>query len=175
MASLTDSHSVLTYLQPAATLENLARLASKPGVQSTLILSKVDGSIIRSTGLLAVSTSLDTASPSISNTPNGNSFEETVDGSSSEGQFAVDTETKSMGNTAEDFAQMVFQFVASARNFTEGMDGSDEVKLLRLRTRKHEIVIVPGKLVLDIQMTAQAYDTADLKFLLVVVHDTPPA
>lgn len=34
----------------------------------------------------------------------------------------------------------------------------DEVRLLRLRTRKQEIVIVP-----------------DSKYLLIVVHDTPPA
>ena len=40
---------------------------------------------------------------------------------------------------------MVFGFVAGAKAFTEGMDKSDEVRLLRLRTRKNEIVIVPGK------------------------------
>ena len=40
---------------------------------------------------------------------------------------------------------MVFTFVAGAREFTEGMDDADEVKLLRLRTRKNEIVIVPGQ------------------------------
>ena len=48
------------------------------------------------------------------------------------------------GNSAEDIARMVFAFVAGAKIFTEGMDKSDEVKLLRLRTRKNEIVIVPG-------------------------------
>lgn len=47
-------------------------------------------------------------------------------------------------NSAEVIAQMVFGFVAGAKAFTEGMDKSDEVKLLRLRTRKNEIVIVPG-------------------------------
>ena len=36
--------------------------------------------------------------------------------------------------------------------------GQDEVKLLRLRTKKQELVIVP-----------------DPKYLLIVVHDTPPA
>ena len=48
-------------------------------------------------------------------------------------------------NTAEDIARMVFAFAAEAKTFTEGIDESDEVKLLRLRTRKNEIVIVPGK------------------------------
>lgn len=40
---------------------------------------------------------------------------------------------------------MVFAFLAASKAFTEGMDKSDEVKLLRLRTRKNEIVIVPGQ------------------------------
>ena len=40
---------------------------------------------------------------------------------------------------------MVFAFVAGAKAFTEGMDKSDEVRLLRLRTRRNEIVIVPGR------------------------------
>ena len=48
------------------------------------------------------------------------------------------------GNSAEDIARMVFAFVAGATVVAEGMDKSDEVKLLRLRTRKNEIVIVPG-------------------------------
>jgi len=34
----------------------------------------------------------------------------------------------------------------------------DDVKLLRLRTKKHELVIVP-----------------DAKYIFIVVHDTPPA
>ena len=49
------------------------------------------------------------------------------------------------GNSAEDMARMVFAFTTEAKALTEGMDKSDEVKLLRLRTRKNEIVIVPGK------------------------------
>ena len=48
------------------------------------------------------------------------------------------------GSSAEAIARMVFAFVAAANGFTEGIDRSDEVKLLRLRTRKNEIVILPG-------------------------------
>ena len=47
-------------------------------------------------------------------------------------------------STAEDIARMVFAFAAEAKAFTKGVDELDEVKLLRLRTRKKEIVIVPG-------------------------------
>ena len=59
--------------------------------------------------------------------------------------YPGNTEDDKKGNTAEDIARMVFAFAAEAKSFTEGMDESDEVKLLRLRTRKNEIVIVPGK------------------------------
>lgn len=60
---------------------------------------------------------------------------------------------------ADDVARLVWNFVKSAGEMTEELNGeSDEVKLLRLRTKKNELVIVP-----------------DAKFLLVVVHDTPPA
>ncbi|KAK4696950.1 dynein light chain roadblock-type, partial [Lecanoromycetidae sp. Uapishka_2] len=142
---------------PAATLENLSRLASKPGVQSTLILSKSDGSIIRSTGLLASSPMKppQTLAVGKGNIQSGSSEPaEAV----SNGSAHPDSSDITKGNTAEEVARMVFEFVAASRTFTETMDKSDEVKLLRLRTRKNEIVIVP-----------------DPKFLLVVIHDTPPA
>ena len=60
-------------------------------------------------------------------------------------EYPGNTEDDKKGNTAEDIAQMVFAFAAEAKTFTEGIDESDELKLLRLRTRKNEIVIVPGK------------------------------
>lgn len=58
--------------------------------------------------------------------------------------YPSSTKDDKKGHKAEDIARMVFAFVAGAKAFTEGMDTSDEVKLLRLRTRKTEIVIVPG-------------------------------
>ena len=132
-------------LQPAATLENLSRLASKPGVQSTLILSNLDGSIIRSTGLLA-SSSLPSSSqePSLGDETDQNGSEENGN-TISETEYTGNDTAVSKGNASEEVARMVFAFVAGAKAFTEGMDKSDEVKLLRLRTRKSEIVIVPGE------------------------------
>lgn len=47
--------------------------------------------------------------------------------------------------SAEHVARMVFNFVAAAKDFAEGMQKGDDAKLLRMRTRKQEIVIVPGK------------------------------
>ncbi len=55
------------------------------------------------------------------------------------------TDRDNKGKNAEEVARMVFSFVSGARDFAEGMDDGDEVKLLRLRTRKNEIVIVPGQ------------------------------
>ena len=58
--------------------------------------------------------------------------------------YPDNTKNDRKNNNAEDIARMVFAFVSGAYAFTEGMDESDEVRLLRLRTRKYEIVIVPG-------------------------------
>lgn len=145
--------------KPAATLENLSRLATKPGVQSTLILSKSDGSIIRSTGLLASSPA---SSPSTQDPPVGNGngqsgSEEAADAIRGRNEYSGNGKVEAKGNTAEEIARMVFAFVAGAKAFTECMDKSDEVKLLRLRTRKNEIVIVPGKV-------ASGYCEPDIDF-----------
>ena len=52
---------------------------------------------------------------------------------------------KNKAQNVEEVARMVFTFMSGAREFAEGMNEGDEVKLLRLRTRKNEIVIVPGQ------------------------------
>ena len=76
----------------------------------------------------------------------------------------------------EQMASVVWNFVRSAAGLVQGLDVEvifiscaminyrsnmscqDEVKLLRLRTKKYELVIVP-----------------DSKYLLVVIHETPSA
>ncbi len=168
----------IVFTQPASTLENLSRLASKPGVQSTLILSKADGSIIRSTGLLASSAlSSDLQDPALGNGTGYNGDPSTPAKNGAE----VNSEAGKKGKTAEDVARMVFAFVSGAKNFAEGMDQADEVKLLRMRTRKNETVIVPGKrspcfwLSRLPRWDSKLTCLVDPKFLLVVIHDTPPA
>ena len=104
----------------------LARLSQRPGVQSTLILSRETGAIIRSTGLI---TAEDIAEEGDS-VPNG----------------TTDAEGKKKKGTrsAEDVGRLVWNFVKSAGEMTEDLNGeSDEVRLLRLRTKKNELVIVP--------------------------------
>lgn len=131
---------MLNYAQPASTLDNLSRLASKPGVQSTLVLSKADGSIIHSSGLLAAS------SPrKLGNGAQDGDVGKPLEPSNVKADYDGITNRNNKGRNAEEVARMVFSFVSGTREFTEGMDDEDEVKLLRLRTRKNEIVIVPGQ------------------------------
>jgi hypothetical protein len=40
---------------------------------------------------------------------------------------------------------MVWNFLGAAGTLVDGLDKDDEVKLLRLRTKKNELVIVPGE------------------------------
>ncbi|KAF7592104.1 hypothetical protein BBP40_000709 [Aspergillus hancockii] len=176
----------------------LSHLTSRPGVQSTFILSRKDGSIIQSTGLLA-SKPVGNSSPTLSQTsPDPEEQPEsttTPTGSSSPPTPSSATipnrHTPYQPSQAEALAAHIFAFVSSASDLslslsrppTENAHGSktesngiqegfgngslredgegessdkedDEVKLLRLRTKKHEIVVVP-----------------DRKYLLCVVHD----
>ncbi|KAL8843674.1 MAG: hypothetical protein Q9176_001882 [Flavoplaca citrina] len=129
--------------KPTSTLENLARLAAKPGVQSTLVLSASDGSIIKSTGLLAetaLSSSPDTSLAREDSNQDDKSLSTSLPSNSINRYEGVEGRTKS----AEHVAKMVFNFVAAAKDFVEGIEKGDDAKLLRLRTRKQEIVIFPA-------------------------------
>ena len=136
--------------QPSPSAETqslLERLSSRPGVQSTLILSRETGAIVRSSGLLTaedISEETDSAATSTTLT-NG-----------AEGDTSA---VKKGTRNSEDVARLIFNFVKGAGTLIEELNGeNDEAKLLRLRTKRNEIVVVP-----------------DAKFLLVVIHDTPPA
>jgi dynein light chain roadblock-type len=134
---------------PSVETENLlARLSQRPGVQSTLILSRDTGAIVRSTGL-GTAEELAETQPTQPAAPNGTY--------ATEGEQA---QPKKKGTReAEAVAALVWNFVKSAGTMIEELNGEhDEAKLLRVRTKKNEMVIVP-----------------DARFLLVVIHDTPPA
>lgn len=107
------------------------RISQKPGVQSTIILSRDNGAIVRTTGLISNSSS---ANPN-STLPASN-------------ETATDTYTNSKKesgiHSAEDVASKVWAFLAAAGSLVEGLYEEDEVKLLRLRTKKNELVIIPG-------------------------------
>ena len=103
----------------------LARLAQRPGVRSTLILARDSGAIVRSSGLI---TPEDIAEDGDAHT----------NGTQSEGK-------KRGTRNAEDVARLVYAFVKSAGSMIEELNGeNDEAKLLRIRTKKNELVVVPG-------------------------------
>ncbi|KAF2206674.1 hypothetical protein CERZMDRAFT_103195 [Cercospora zeae-maydis SCOH1-5] len=130
--------------QPSPSAETealLSRLSQRPGVQGTLILARDTGSIVRSSGLVTdADDAEEEARPPTSN--------------------GADVDVKKRGTRkADEVARLVYKFVQGAGEMIEDLNGEhDEAKLLRVRTKKNEVVIVP-----------------DAKFLLVVIHDTPPA
>ncbi|KAK1758427.1 hypothetical protein QBC47DRAFT_358281 [Echria macrotheca] len=126
--------------------ETLGRLSKKPGVKATLVLDRSSGAILKTSGQVS----------SIRKAKQLGSPLPAQPGAS----FAADPAAGASGQDqgAEELASMVWNFIATAGSLVQELDTEDEVKLLRLRTKKQELVIVP-----------------DAKYLLIVVHDTPPA
>lgn len=123
-------------------LDNLSRLAAKPGIQSTLVLSRNDGSIIKATGSLATDLRDHDSSKLTeeSDEPHRNAggTKENSDLPSGEGP-------KKDPTGAEILAKAVFTFIGGAEELGACVDHEDDIKLLRMRTRNHEIVVVPGE------------------------------
>ena len=120
----------------APALENISRLASRPGVRATLILSRKDGIIIQSTGLQTKSEPAKSqdSSPLADGEQKMASVEDDEYGSS----------RTSSGLNAGEVAKLVFQFVTAASSFSNGVEEGDDVQLLTLRTKKSEFIIIPG-------------------------------
>ncbi|KAI0138099.1 hypothetical protein F4776DRAFT_663236 [Hypoxylon sp. NC0597] len=127
--------------------EALHRLSKKPGVKAWLMLDRINGAVLKTNGQVSLvrparSSNSKTSLPS----PTGGSFSTDVN-------VNTDNETQA----AQELASMVWSFLSTAGTLVDEIDSEDELKLLRLRTKKQELVIVP-----------------EAKYLLVVVHDTPP-
>ncbi|KAL2198692.1 hypothetical protein P885DRAFT_76296 [Corynascus similis CBS 632.67] len=120
--------------------ETLGRLSKKPGVRATIVLDRASGAILKTNGQVG---SIRTTKPS--STPGPGSFSNNEDSGSSANH----------NQGAEEVASMIWNFVSTAGDLVHELDTEDEVKLLRLRTKKQEFVIVP-----------------DAKYLLIVVHET---
>lgn len=157
----------------------LQTLTNRPGVESTLILSRQDGSIIKVTGSLDdesehpenAITSLDTRSPT-------HEIAERLAATSSEdvdvGDGIMPTDVEVGPTRAEKLASDIFLFVSAASFLASSLQSttsskasykngisyrqskdematangrleadSGEVQLLRMRSKKHEIVIFP--------------------------------
>ncbi|KAF4819351.1 Dynein light chain roadblock-type 2 [Colletotrichum tropicale] len=131
---------------PDALDETLSRLSKKPGVKAVVILDRVTGAILRTTGQLSFNASA---------LPSGGSF--SGEGAAAQQQQNGEGEGD-QPQGLEDFAAKVWNWVNASGTLVLDLDTEDELKLLRLRTKKQELFIVP-----------------DPKYLLIVVHDTPPA
>ncbi|TVY89341.1 Dynein light chain roadblock-type 2 [Lachnellula willkommii] len=125
---------------PSNVSDTMARLSGKAGVKATMMLDRSLNTVLQTSGSFSSFRSLDNSRNTASTSAeNGAVKEEGV----------------------EEFAAMIWNFVNSAGGLVHDLDAEDEqddVKLLRLRTKKHELVIVP-----------------DAKYIFIVVHDTPPA
>lgn len=108
----------------------LARLSQRPGVQSTLILSRDTGAIVRSSGLITAEELGEDGSAPTSNGTYANG----------------EGEGKKKGTRrAEEVAALVWRFVRGAGEMAEELNGEgDESKLVRVRTKRNEVVVVPG-------------------------------
>ncbi|KAI1642842.1 uncharacterized protein F4817DRAFT_277700 [Daldinia loculata] len=127
--------------------ESLHRLSKKPGVKAWLMLDRADGTVLKTNGQIsAIRPARYVDRKASLPSPTGGSFSTDVSAS-------TDNETQA----AQELASMVWSFLSTAGSLVDEIDTEDELKLLRLRTKKQELVIVP-----------------EVKYLLVVVHDTPP-
>ncbi|RYP66817.1 hypothetical protein DL771_007615 [Monosporascus sp. 5C6A] len=166
--------------------EALHRLSKKPGVKAWLMLDRSTGAVLKTNGQIASvrparSTTTNSGNDSSNNNNNSNGSSNgnnnpssaatiaavattsaatagitTVAGGSS---FSTDVSANSNNEAqaAQELAALVWGFLSSAGSLVDEVDAEDELKLLRLRTKKQEVVIVP-----------------EHKYLLVVIHDTPP-
>ncbi|KAI1329948.1 hypothetical protein F5Y16DRAFT_60938 [Xylariaceae sp. FL0255] len=130
--------------------EALHRLSKKPGVKAWLMLDRSNGAVLKTNGQIA-------AVRPAKSTPNNSSNNTTT---STGGSFSNDANTSADNETqaAQELASMVWGFLSTAGSLVDEIDPEDELRLLRLRTKKQEFVIVP-----------------EPKYILVVIHDTPPA
>ena len=112
------------------------RLNQKPGVQGTLLLSRRDGAIVRILGPLFNKGPVDgeIEAPKKDN----NAERESQDKGSTQNQ------QQQQRNMAEDVARMVMRFVDAASAMGKDLDAEDDIKLLRMRTKRREYVIVPS-------------------------------
>jgi len=95
------------------------------------MLSRDTGAIVRTSGLISKSSN-----------PNPNS---TLPASTDDALDGYTNGTRPSGlQSAEDIARLVLKFVEAASSMVDSLDSEDELRLLRLRTKKNELVIVPS-------------------------------
>lgn len=135
-------------------------MTKKPGVKASIVIDRASGAILKTSGDTSVLTTTKSR-----NAATAASF-------SNEANTADENQSKGL----EDFGSMIWNFANSSGHLVENIDSDvrlqamrnvsppilifmqDELRLLRLRTKKQEIAIV-----------------LDQNYLLTVIHDTPQA
>ncbi|KAL5606354.1 hypothetical protein BROUX41_002771 [Berkeleyomyces rouxiae] len=137
--------------------EALVRLSKKPGVKATIILDRTSGAVLKTSGNIAslrpVSLRNQPPTDSATTSPTTPTIE-----SEANGAFPIPSAHEVEMRGAQRYAALVWAFVNTTDALVDDLEAEDELKLLRLRTKRQELVIVP-----------------DSKYLLVLVHDTPTA
>ncbi|PHH50864.1 hypothetical protein CFIMG_004416RA [Ceratocystis fimbriata CBS 114723] len=135
--------------------EALARLSKKPGVKATIALDRVSGAILKTSGNTA---SLRPASLRSRPPTDGSEALPTTPTteSAANGAFSIPSAHDMEMRGVEHYSALVWAFVNTAGALVNDLEAEDELKLLRLRTKKQELVIVLHP-----------------KYLLILVHDTP--
>ncbi|KAG9248640.1 hypothetical protein BJ878DRAFT_487164 [Calycina marina] len=133
--------------ESSETMATLNRLSSKAGVQGVILLSTPTGTVIQSRGTF---TAFDSASK--------NAEAQTVPSMQAPSMSRQNSSDGKEGQAdtggVQTIARLAYQFMKGVETLVEGVAAQDEAKLLRLRTKRYELVIVP-----------------DLKYTFVVVHD----
>ncbi|GAM89615.1 hypothetical protein ANO11243_076540 [Dothideomycetidae sp. 11243] len=121
----TDPMAIVQATNMEDTVANLNRLSQKPGVRATLVLSRSKGDIVQSSGL------------------ESHRDEHDLEAS------VVDEDDQNRPvklASVEDVARLVFEHVKTSADMARSLNGTkdDELKLMRIRTKRNELVIVPG-------------------------------
>ncbi|RKF82297.1 hypothetical protein GcM3_026029 [Golovinomyces cichoracearum] len=121
--------------ESAAVTEAMRRLSSKSTVIATLAIDRKTSSVLASSGQTdAFKTS------KVTNTPAMGSSTETT-----------------LPSEASEFATMIWNYVTNTSKMVLEVDEEDDLKLLRIRTKRYELVIVPEN-----------------NFIFVVAHEVRP-
>ncbi|KAI5867572.1 hypothetical protein GGS23DRAFT_548901 [Durotheca rogersii] len=151
--------------------EALHRMSKKPGVKGWLMLDRADGTLIKHSSQIATvrPARLSSAAAGGSNglggdsAPNNDlpmsptvasgSFSSDIGSGTTPGAGAANDDAQA----AKELAGLVWSLVSVAGKMVDDVDEEDEIKLLRLRTKRQEFVVV-----------------VEPKYLLILIHHTPP-
>ncbi|KAI0998596.1 hypothetical protein K3495_g9600 [Podosphaera aphanis] len=119
---------------PLPVAEAMQRLSSKSTVIATLAMDRATSTILASSGQTSV-------------------FKVNTNGNTIPSRLPSDGKSS---NSNDEFATMIWNYVNNTSKLVLEMDDEDGLRLLRIRTKRYELVIIP-----------------DSKYIFVVAHEVP--